>query len=267
MKIFRIGLFVLLSLMLVWTGMSTDTSAKGKHEKKLAIEAVFNGKDGTMVLKNLKNDSVFVYNQKRSRERFTPESTFKVPNALIGLQTSAVRDEYEVKRWDGITGEFEAWNRDHTLASGMRHSVIWYYQDMASDIGVERMEQYVNLINYGNQDISGGIDTFWLDSSLEITAREQMDLIEKLVREQLPFEEKHQKTVKRMMIDDDQDEYTLHGKTGTRLSDFGLGWYVGFITTKKDTLVFAVNIDGTGTEAKNIVVATLKQMGIISEEH
>ncbi|MFE4522406.1 penicillin-binding transpeptidase domain-containing protein [Cytobacillus firmus] len=55
----------------------------------------------------------------------------------------------------------------------------------------------------------------------------------------------------------------MHGKTGTRLSDTGLGWYVGFIETEKGKWVFSVNIDGTGTEAKNIAVEILKEKKII----
>lgn len=89
--------------------------------------------------------------------------------------------------------------------------------------------------------------------------------MEKLVREELPFEERHQKTVKRMMIQDEQDDYTLHGKTGTRLSDLGLGWYVGFIKTDKTTWVFAVNVNGSGTAAKNIALEALKQKNIMKE--
>ncbi|RPK00015.1 putative beta-lactamase ybxI precursor [Bacillus subtilis] len=61
-------------------------------------------------------------------------------NALIGLQVKAVRDEYDVKRWDGVKREFESWNRDHTLGSAMRDSAIWYYQALARDIGEVRME-------------------------------------------------------------------------------------------------------------------------------
>ncbi len=265
MRKFRIGFIVLLALLLVFTMGQTGAEAKEHKEKELHdVEKLLKGKDGTIILRNLKGKT-FVYNQERSKERFTPESTFKVPNALIGLQTSTIRDEYEVKRWDGTIREFENWNRDHTLASGMKHSVIWYYQDMARDIGKKQMQHYMNLLDYGNQDISGGIDTFWLDSSLEITAREQIDFIHKLVKEQLPFAEKYQKTVKRMMIEDEQDEYTLYGKTGTRLSDLGLGWYIGFITTTKEKWVFATNIDGTGSEAKNVILAVLKQKDIIRE--
>lgn len=253
----------LLVIFLAFTSFSSTTGAEGKKTKELHIEQLFDGRDGTLVLKNLKNDQMYVYNSERSEEQFTPESTFKVPNSLIGLETGAVRDEYEVKRWDGVKREFDSWNRDHSLASAIRESAIWFYQDMARDIGVTNMERYVNHIGYGNRDISGGIDKFWLDSTLKISAIEQVDFLEELVEEDLPFTEKNQKTVKRIMIQDEQDEYTLHGKTGTRLSDMGLGWYVGFIEKEKETWVFAVNLDGSGTVAKQITMETLKEMGII----
>jgi beta-lactamase class D len=261
MKLIRAAVLLLFTCVLIFSGNAVSDAQQQTMELK--IQELFNGKEGTMVLKNLQNNKTYVYNKKRSRERLTPESTYKVPNALIGLQTNAVRDEYEVKRWDGVVRQFETWNRDHTLASAMRESAIWFYQNMARDISETRMQEYVNKMGYGNQDISGGIDSFWLDSSLKISAVEQEDFMENLVKEKLPFEEKHQKTVKRMMIQDDQDSYILHGKTGTRLSDFGLGWYVGFVETKKEKWVFAVNIDGSGTEAKNIAIETLRKQKVI----
>jgi beta-lactamase class D len=261
MKMFRAAVLLLFSFILVLSG--TAVSSAEQETKELKIQELFNEKEGTMVLKNLKNHKTYVYNKKRSIKRFTPESTFKVPNALIGLQTNAVRDEYEVKRWDGVVRKFETWNRDHSLASAMRESAIWFYQDMAMDIGETSMQEYINRIEYGNKNILGGIDSFWLDSSLKISAVEQVHFMERLVQENLPFEEEHQKTVKRIMIQDDQDTYTVHGKTGTRLSDLGLGWYIGFVETKKDTWVFAVNIDGSGTEAKNIAIETFCQQNII----
>ncbi|MDA3130251.1 hypothetical protein GJS40_09380 [Aliibacillus thermotolerans] len=125
------------------------------------------------------------------------------------------------------------------------------------------MQKHLNRINYGNRDISGGIDTFWLDSSLRISAQEQMAFMERLVREKLPFHKQTMKTVKRMMIDDEQDSYTIHGKTGTRLSDMGLGWYVGFVETKKDIWVFSTNVDSSGSVAKDITLKSLKKLRII----
>jgi beta-lactamase class D len=262
-RVYKAATIFFLSIFIVLSGFATSSGAEAGKTKNLQISGLFGGKNGTVVLKNLKNDKKYIYNKKRSQERLTPESTYKVPNALIGLETGAVRDEYEVKRWDGIIRQFESWNRDHSLASAMRESAIWFYQDMARDIGKIDMEKFIKLMGYGNRDISGGIDKFWLDSTLKISAAEQVDFLEELVEEDLPFSEKNQKTVKRMMIQDEQDEYTLHGKTGTRLSDMGLGWYVGFIEKEKETWVFAVNLNGTGTEAKEILIETLEQEGII----
>lgn len=263
---FKLAAFFMLLMLLVQTNLVNVSEAKAQKTKELNIENLFNGKDGTMVLKNVKKDDIYLYNKERSIKRFTPESTFKVANSLIGLETGVVRDEYEVKRWDGVKREFEGWNRDHSLASAMRESAVWFYQDMARDIGNEKMQESINKINYGNKDISGGIDQFWLDSTLKISAKEQVEFIEDLVKEELPFQETIQKTVKRMMIQDEQDEYILHGKTGTRLSDMGLGWYIGFIETDKETWVFAVNLNGSGTEAKTIAIEALKQMNIMKED-
>ena len=255
-------LFILLTMVLMLGWFSPLTAAE-VPVKDFEITHLFDGKEGTMVLKNMKNEQTYVFNKERSSERMTPESTFKVLNALIGLETGAVRDEYEVKRWDGIVRQFETWNRDHTLGSAMRESAIWFYQDMARNIGFSRMQEKISKLNYGNKDLSGEIDHFWLDSSLKISAIEQVDFMEQLVKEVLPFKEKHQKIVKRMMIQDEQDDYILHGKTGTRLSDMGLGWFVGYIKTEKNVWIFAVNLNGSGSEAKNIAIEALKEKEII----
>ena len=258
---------VLLTLLVVGAtvGLLVGANTAKVKIKELQVDHLFADTQGTIIMKNLKNHKTYAYNLERGKERFTPESTFKVPNALIGLEEEAVEDEYDVKRWDGTVRQFEEWNRDHTLGSGMRHSVIWYYQAMARDIGAEKMQDHLDQINYGNHDISGGIDTFWLDSSLRISALEQLAFMEQLVREKLPYHKQTMKTVKRIMIEDEQDTYTIHGKTGTRLSDTGLGWYVGFVETKKDIWVFATNVDGSGSTAKDITLQCLNQLRIIQK--
>ncbi|WP_456287418.1 class D beta-lactamase [Paenibacillus sp. AK002] len=260
----RLSAFIFIFLAVVCLFAYSPSADAKPSSHGLELEQIFRKSHATLVLKNLKTDQVYTFNSERSKQRFTPESSFKVANALIGLEVKSVADEYEVKRWDGIVREFPVWNRDHSLASAMRESAIWYYQAMARDIGQELMQKYVNRIHYGNRDITGGIDTFWLNSSLKISAVEQAEFIEKLVEENLPFQKKTMKTVKRMMIDDEQDEYTIHGKTGSRLSDMGLGWYVGYIETEKETWVFATNAAGSGTFAKQLTLTTLEKMKILN---
>ncbi|WP_257351610.1 class D beta-lactamase [Pseudalkalibacillus decolorationis] len=266
--------FLTVSLLLIGTlGLSAifqtpdeaGASEKNLNVKKLDVDEFFSDHEGTFILRDMKKGRTFVYNQERADQRLTPESTFKVPNALIGLQVEAVQDEYDIKYWDGVEREIEIWNQDHTLGSGMRHSVIWYYQAMARDIGEDRMEEWVQKISYGNQDISGGIDQFWLDSSLKITPLEQTEFMENLYKETLPFDKNVMNTVKQMMIQKEGDDYTLYGKTGTRLSDLGLGWYAGFIETKGRDYVFVTNVAGTGTTAKNITLDILEKYHIIAD--
>ncbi|MCF6136574.1 class D beta-lactamase [Pseudalkalibacillus berkeleyi] len=258
--------FFLISILSTTPQTNAKTSTNGDQKtKEIDLSHFFSHHDGTFILKKLNNNKMYVYNSERADTLFTPESTFKVPNALIGLEVGAVRDEYDVKRWDGIERQFEIWNEDHTLGSGMRYSVIWYYQAMARDIGNENMQTWISNLSYGNEDISGGIDQFWLNSSLELTPFQQADFMEQLYKEELPFTKKNMKTVKRMMIQKDEDNYVVYGKTGTRLSDFGLGWFVGFVENKQGAYVFVTNINASGTTASNITYEILKEMKIIQD--
>ncbi|MCY8718799.1 class D beta-lactamase [Bacillus sp. S10C12M] len=262
-------IYVVLVLSIAGIGgfsVHAATSGQEKHlnVSQMNVDDEFKDTDGTFILHDVQKDKTFVYNRKRANKRQTPQSTFKVVNALIGLQVQAVRDEYDVKRWDGVKREFETWNRDHTLGSAMRESAIWYYQALARDIGEQRMRTWLHTLSYGNEDISGGIDQFWLQSSLTISPLEQEAFLEKLVKEELPFDKSVMKTVKRMMIQEEGDHYTLYGKTGTRLTDMGLGWFVGFIKTVHGSYIFVTNVDDSGTKAKNITVDILKKYGLIT---
>jgi len=49
------------------------------------------------------------------------------------------------------------WNQDHNMRTAMKYSAVWFYQELARRIGYERMQNYVNLVGYGNKDISESI--------------------------------------------------------------------------------------------------------------
>ena len=82
----------------------------------------------------------------------------------------------------------------------MRHSTVWVYQQFAREIGEVREKEYLTRIQYGNADLSGGVDRFWLDGALRISAMEQVDFLRKLYRNELPFKVEHQRLVKDIMI-------------------------------------------------------------------
>lgn len=219
------------------------------------------GVEGTFILYNLQQDQYLVYNSKRANTRFLPASTFKIFNSLVALELGAVRDENQVLKWDGVTRKFPEWNKDQTMRTAIKDSVIWFYQEMARRIGQERMQCYINLTNYGNRNISGGIDQFWLRGGLRISAKEQIDFLMNLYHNQLPFSQKTMDTVKDILINEQTNSYVLRGKTGW-LWDISpeQGWYVGYLERGDRVYFFAINIDMSRPEDRQARIGITKQI-------
>src|SRR5262245_32607116 len=74
--------------------------------------------------------------------RLSPASTFKIPHALVALQTGVVTTD-TIEKWDGVRHEQQPeWNHDHTVISALQPSVLWFFQRIAPRIGAERMTQW-----------------------------------------------------------------------------------------------------------------------------
>ena len=195
---------------------------------------------GTFVLKNISNNELKVYNIKRSDSSYLPASTFKILNSMIALQTSAVKSINDVIKWDGTDRGWKLWNKDQTMKTAMPISCVWFYQELARRIGKKQMQTWVDKVNYGNKNIGKKVDNFWLEGDLRISAKEQILLIEKLINNKLPFDKKIQETVKELMVTDSTDKYTIHSKTGWTNQ---IGWNVGYVKTKNNKWIFAMNMD------------------------
>jgi beta-lactamase class D len=207
------------------------------------------GVAGTALIFDESRNTWSVFDRPRAERAYTPASTFKIFNALTALETAVLKDEFEVIRWDGKQQSVASWNRDHSLASGMKFSVVWFYQEIARRIGAERMQGWINKVDYGNRNIGGGIDRFWLDGgALRISAVQQIEFLRRLADGSLPFSSSVQETVRRITITEDAPTYTLHAKTGwaQKASLDGkndLGWYVGWVERAGKRWFFAINID------------------------
>lgn len=180
----------------------------------------------------------------RAATRFLPCSTFKIPNSLISLECGAIENVDTVIPWDHVERWNKAWNRDTSMREALPRSTVWFYQELARRVGAERMQDWLRRIGYGNADISGGIDRFWLDGALRISALEQLDFLRRFRDHQLPFRPEVQAAVLEILIADHRDGWVLRGKTGTALEgDRGLGWYVGWVETPQGPVYFALNLD------------------------
>jgi beta-lactamase class D len=209
---------------------------------------------GAFVLYDLKRDRYLRYNEARCRERFSPYSTFKIPNSLIGLDTGVIPNPEFVIKWDAKkypafneeTLPFSAWWQDQTLRTALRRSVVWYYRELALKVGERRMKEYVQRLHYGNEDASGPLNGFWLNSTLKVSADEQVEFLKRLYKEELPVSKRSMQLVKEMATLEETPDYRLSGKTGGGPLGEGrfLGWFVGYLETKGDTYIFATEIEG-----------------------
>lgn len=187
---------------------------------------------------NAKHTSV--YDLDRVNRRYSPASSFKIPHALFALEAGLVKDEFQVFRWDGTKRNIDAWNADQDLRSSMRGSVVWVYQGFARGIGEGKAKAYLENIGYGNADPSGGKDGYWIDGNLRVSALEQVNFLQRLYRNDLPFQVEHQRLVKDIMIVEAGDGWILRAKTGW---EGRMGWWVGWVEWREGPVFFALNID------------------------
>ncbi|MFC4763231.1 class D beta-lactamase [Dyella koreensis] len=244
----------LLSFALIGLGRPVQAAPWQEHPEWRATFTKVGVPPGTMLVYDEKADAWHVLDAQRARHGYLPASTFKLFNALVALETGAVKDEYEVIRWDGKTrgpadSPITEWNRDNSLASGMRYSTLWFYQEVARRAGEQHMQAWIDKVGYGNRDISGGIDQFWLNGKLRISAEQQVDFLRRLADNKLPFSARAQETVRRISITESQPGYELHAKTGfgsdaaQNAAHDGLGWYVGWVEHDGRRWFFALNVD------------------------
>lgn len=201
------------------------------------FDRLFAERDGCFELYDLKSGKLVVRsNPRRCAERASPCSTFKVPLSLMAFDAGVLVNEASSLKWDGTKSSREEWNRDQTAATWMQYSVVWFSQRLTHQLGRDRVKTYLVRFDFGNQDMTGGLNQAWLDSSLRISADEQLDFWRKFWREELPVSKRaFEMTKKITLVDTSAVGWTLHGKTG---SGDRLGWFVGHVAKGDREYVF-----------------------------
>jgi len=140
----------------------------------------------------------------------------------------------------------EAWNRDHTMRTAIAASAVPVYQEIARRIGAERMQKYLDQFDYGNRDIGGGIDQFWLTGNLRIDPVQQIDFVDRLRRGVLPVSKRSQDLVRDILPVTKVGDAVIRAKSGLLGAELGkpsLGWMVGWAEKGSAQTVFALNMD------------------------
>ncbi|MBG9449209.1 beta-lactamase [Cytobacillus firmus] len=253
------------------SAMARENSSYNFKDENIIYEDLgnyFAGFDGSFVLYDKEADQYLIHNKNQSTSRVSPNSTYKIYSALLGLESGSITDENSSAKWNGLTYPIDSWNGDQDLTSAIRNSVTWYFQSLDKQVQPGRIQTFLDRIRYGNRDLSGGIEEYWLESSLKISPVEQVQLLKNFYVNQFGFKEKNIQIVKDSIKLERNEGAILSGKTGTgTVNGKNInGWFIGYVESGQDTYFFATNIqnenNSNGSKAAEITLSILKQKGI-----
>jgi beta-lactamase class D len=270
---------------------TATATAEKPRDSQVDAKRFFGDARGCFTMRNMGTGETFEMGGDECAERTLPASTFKVPNAIIALDSGVLKDEKTVLKWDGEKRWLEDWNRDHALPTSMWYSVVWFYQVIAKDVGTDRYRKYLSDFHYGNADPSGDVTKFWLNSTLLISPREQVTFLATMYEGKLPASARSVEIVKKILelrgeakshvrerfpfVDKIPENVILSGKTGSAWPDkkpLGptdvVGWFVGSLERDGNRWVFASRIRSSdeekiGPAAARIAYDILHERGML----
>jgi beta-lactamase class D len=200
-----------------------------EHKEWGDIYAKHGIKDACIILRDNNHEAIHYFNKERCITRYSPASTFKIFNSLIALETAVAPDDRLVIKWDSTRHDRPECTGDLDMKTAFKNSCVWYYQEIARRIGAARMQMYLDTMVYGNRNIGGSIDMFWLNDSLKISADEEAGFVKRMYFAELPLSERSQRIVRAMMLQEETPAYRLYYKTGTvKVGDKYIYWVTGF---------------------------------------
>lgn len=275
-----LAMMITVGILVIFLTISSFLSMPANSQKiqtptvaeSVSLERSFNqlGINGSILIYDRNNKKFYQHNATRNSQAFLPASTFKIFNSLVALETGVIANDVAILTWDGIQREFPTWNQDTNIRQAFRNSTVWFYQVLARKIGYERMEKFIKQVGYGNRQIGTPeqIDRFWLEGPLQITPKQQIEFLQRLHSQDLPFSQRTLDLVQDIMIYERTPNYILRAKTGwaARFTP-GIGWFVGYLEQNNNVYFFATNIDIRNNDdlAARIEVTrrSLKALGLL----
>lgn len=153
----------------------------------LDLSTYFNGYEGSFVLYDMNNDAWNIYDMDHATLRTVPNFTYKIFDALFGLEEGIIKPEDSVITWNGADYPFEAWNADQDLYSAMQASDNWYFEELDKQIGRTAIQDYIRKIGYGNKIVNANLSAYWMQGTLKISPVEQVELLTALHNNQFDF--------------------------------------------------------------------------------
>lgn len=267
-----LSISILLSLTACSSVQTTfqNVSLVSNEKNKEAIKGYFDEAQtqGVIVIKDNEHVAMYGNSLTRAHTQYVPASTFKILNALIGLENNKVTTD-EMFKWDGNKKAFSIWEKDMNLGEAMKLSAVPVYQELASRIGLDLMQKEVKRVNFGNANIGTQIDNFWLVGPLKISPIQEVKFADDLAHNKLPFKIETQETVKNMLLIKEINGSKIYAKSGWGMDvKPQVGWLTGWVEQPTGKIIsFSLNLEMkknmAGSIRNEITYKTLANLGII----
>lgn len=200
---------------------------------------------GSILVYDLTDDIFYSNDFQWAKKGNLPASTFKITNSIIALETGTVENDSTLFKWNGESRRLENWEQDLLFREAFHFSCVPCYQEIARNIGANRMSEYLNKLEYGNIKVdSATIDMFWLEGESRINQFQQIDFLKRFYNSELPISERTEFIMKRLMVIEANDTYKIRGKTGWSIRNGNNnGWFVGYVETQNKSYFFATNVE------------------------
>lgn len=233
--------------------------------------------EGSIAIYDNNKHSWFLSDTIGTKKETLPASTFKIINLLIALETNTISSENDVVKWPGTTDTVKYGYRpeiyhDITVKEAFEVSAGWAFVELAKKIGKDNYKKYLSLCHYGNLDLSQTDADFWNFGNFKISPVNQVEFLKNLYIEKLPFSKRNMQIVKKVMLTEQNNDYSIYSKTGwTRENEINTGWWVGYIVNNNGAYFFAtrllqdrkINSAAFGNCRKDITKSVFKDLNIV----
>ncbi|UMT77411.1 beta-lactam sensor/signal transducer BlaR1 [Staphylococcus roterodami] len=228
----------------------------------------FGSNSGSFVMYSMKKDKYYIYNEKESRKRYSPDSTYKIYLALFGLDRHIISDKNSRMSWNHNHYPFDSWNKGQDLNTAIQNSVNWYFERISNQLSKNYTSDQLKQLNYGNKNL-GSYKAYWLEDSLKISNLEQVIVLKNMMEQNNHFSKNEKKQLSSSLLIRKNENYELYGKTGTGIVNgkYNNGWFVGYVITNHDKYYFSTHLSdekASGENAKFINEKILKEMGVLN---
>lgn len=232
--------------------------------------------NGAAVIYDPAENCYQIYNQELALTRRSPCSTFKIISSLIALENGIIEPDNSTRIWSGAVFWNEDWNKDIDFSDAFHASCVWYFREVIDEIGKDMMQDELNKLQYGNCGISdwnGELNTnnhnpaltgFWIESSLLISPKEQVEVIERIFGDNTNYSEQTRNQLKQVMLfsESNESDILIYGKTGMG-KNYGIvvdSWFTGFADTPEKRIYFCVYLGET--ENKDVSSAKAREIAV-----